>query len=112
MLDCEEYRELSNAKWYNTSTERTMSENGSIEENPAENLSENVEEVSGIQTLTQKVVNEQIEGNIAPLKRQLEELTRMVQGMVTTPHPCHCPKTDFGKTSGTAAYESDFVACS
>ena len=32
MLDSEEYSELGINKWYNTSTERALSENGSIEE--------------------------------------------------------------------------------
>ena len=76
-----------------------MSDNDSIEENVTENSSKNVEgEVSEIQTLTQKPVNEQIKGFIAPLTRQLEELTRLVQRIVTTHHPDHYPRTNFGTT--------------
>ena len=67
-----------------------MSENSSVEDNRAGNSSENVEEeFPEIHTLTEVVVNEQIKGFIAPLTRQLEELTRLVQRMVTTPHPSH-----------------------
>ena len=67
-----------------------MSENGSMGEKVTKSSSENVEgEVSEIQKLTQESVNEQIKGFIAPLTRQLEELTRLTQGMVTTTHPSH-----------------------
>ena len=108
MLDCEDYRELRNGKWYNTAIERTMSENGSIEEHVTKKSSANVErEISETQTLNQKAVNEQTKGFIAPLTRQLEELTRLVQGMVTTTHPSHYPRTDFGATSSTATHQSD-----
>ena len=85
-----------------------MSENGSIEENVTGNSSENVGgEVSEVQTLTEEAVNEQIKRFIAPLIRQLGELTRLVQGMVTTPHPSHYPRTAVGTTYGTARHQSD-----
>ena len=85
-----------------------MSDHGSTEENVTGNSSENVEgEVFEIQTLTQEAVNEQIRAFVAPLTRKLEELTRLVQGMVTTPHPSHYPRTDFGATCGIATYQSD-----
>ena len=80
-----------------------MSGNGSNR-----NSSENVErEVSEIHTLTQEAVKEQVKGFVAPLTLELEELTRLVQGMVTTPHPSHYPRADFGTTSGTASHHSD-----
>ena len=66
MLGSEEYREFENGKRCYTSIERSMSDNGSIEENAVGNSSENVdEEVSQSQTLTQQAVNEQIRGFIA-----------------------------------------------
>ena len=69
-----------------------MGNHGSTEENVTGISSENVEgEDSEIQTLTQKAVNEQSRGFIAPLTRQLEELTRLVQGMRTTQYPEHYP---------------------
>ena len=81
---------------------RTMSDHGSIAENVTGNSLENVEgEVSEVETLVQEEVNEQMRGFIPPLTRQLEELTRLVQGMVTTQHPDLYPKTDFGNISGT-----------
>ena len=65
-----------------------MSNHGSTEEIANRCSSENVEEeVSEFQTLTQKTVKEQIRRFIAPVTRQLEELTRLVQGMTTTRHP-------------------------
>ena len=33
----------------------------------------------------------------------------MVQGMVTTPHPSHCPKIECSTSSGTAGHPSDMV---
>ena len=85
-----------------------MSENGSIEENITGTSSENVKgEVSKIHTLTQKAVNDQFKGFIAPLTRQLEELIRLVLRMVITPHLSHYHRADFGTSSGTATYQSD-----
>ena len=85
-----------------------MNDHGSTEENTAGILSKNVEgEVSEIQTLTQKAVNKKIRGFIAPLTRQLKELTRLVQGMTNTRHPNHYPRTEFGTTSSTAMPQSD-----
>ena len=85
-----------------------MSENGSAEDNMAGKASENTKgEVPEIRILTEEAINEQIKGFIAPLTRQLEELTRLVQGMVTTPHPCYHPKTDYSSISGTSAYQPD-----
>ena len=80
-----------------------MSDNGSIEENVTGNLSKRVEgELSEIQKLTQEAVSEQFRGFISPLTRQLEELTRLVQGMLIRPHPSHYTRTDFGTTSGSS----------
>ena len=108
MHSSEEDRELRNGERYYTSIERSLSDNGSIEENVTGNLSKNVEGgVSEIQTLTQEAVNEQVREFIAPLTRQLEELTRLLQGMVTTQHPDHYRGIDFGTTSGTATHQSD-----
>ena len=108
MLDSAEYRELRNGKRYQTSIECTMSDHGSKEENATGISSENIKgEVSAIQTLIQEAFNEQIRGFIAPLTRQLQELTRLVQGMTTTWHPNYYPRTDFGTNSGTATHQSD-----
>ena len=85
-----------------------MSENDNIEEKVTGSSSENVEvEVSETHTLTQKVVNGQIERFTALLIRQLEEWILLVQGMVTTPHLSHYPRADFGTTSATVTQQSD-----
>ena len=85
-----------------------MSNHGSSEEIANRSASENVgREVPEFQTLTQEAVNEQIRGFIGPLTRQLEELTRLVQGMTTLRHPNSYPKTELGTTSGTAVPRSD-----
>ena len=108
MLNSTEYRELRNGKGFQTSIERTISNHGSTEEVVNGSPSENVEgEVSEFQTLTQEAVNEQIRGFIAPLTRQLEELTRLVQGTTISRHPNFYPKTKLGTTSGTAMPQSD-----
>ena len=89
----------------------TKSKNGSTEENKAGNSAENAEEeVLEIHTLTQEAVNEQFRKFITPLRGQLEELIRLVQGMVTTPHPSHYLRTDYSATSGAALYQSH-AAC-
>ena len=108
MLSSTEYREFRKGKRYQTSIERTMSDHGSTEEITNGISSKNVKgEVSEIQTLTQEAVNEQIRRFITLLTRQLEKLTRLVQGMTTTRHPNYYPRTEFGTTSGTAISQSD-----
>ena len=85
-----------------------MSNHGSTEEIGDRSSSENVEgEVPEFQTLTQEAVNEQIRGFIAPLTRQLEELTWLVQGMTTSRHANFNPRTELGATSGSAMLQSD-----
>ena len=85
-----------------------MSNHGSTEETSNRSLSENVEgEVPEFQTLTQEVVNEQIRGFIAPLTRQPDELTRLVQGITTSRHRNSYPGIEFGTTSGTATPQAD-----
>ena len=85
-----------------------MRENGNVEVNPTSNSSENVEEeISEIHTMTQEAFNEQIEKFIALLTCQIEELTRLVQGIVATPHVNHYPRTNRSTISGTAAYQPD-----
>ena len=85
-----------------------MSNHGSTEEIAKRVSSENVEgEVPEFQTLTQEAVNEQIRGLIAPLNRQLEELTLLVQGMTTSRRPNSYPRTEIGTTSGTAMPQCD-----
>ena len=84
-----------------------MSHHASTEELANRSSSENVEgESPEIQTLTQEAVNEQIRRFIAHLTRQLEELTRMVQGISTSRRPNSYPRTERG-TSATAMPQSD-----
>ena len=79
-----------------------MSNHGSTDEIADRNSSENVEgEIPEFEALTQEAVNEKMRGFIAPLTRQLEELTRLVQGMTTSRHPNSYPRTELGTTFGT-----------
>ena len=110
MPNSTDYRELRDGERHQTSTERNVSNHGSMKELANRSASENVEgEVLEVQTLTQEAVNEQIRGFIAPLTRQLEELTRLVQGMTTSRHPNTYPKTELGTTSGRAMPQSDAI---
>ena len=112
MLHSTDYRELRNGKRYQTSIERPMNNHGSTGEFANRGSLENVEgEVPEFQMLTQEAVNEQIRWFIAPLTRQLEELTRLVQGMTTSRHPNSYPRTELGITSGTAMPQSDTGFC-
>ena len=107
MLDSVECTGLRNGKRYYLSVEGTMSDRGSTEENATGISSQIVDaEVSKVQTLTQEAVNKQNRRFIAPLTRQLEELTRLVQGVVTTQQPQNYPRTDLGTTSGIATHQS------
>ena len=101
MLHSTDYRELRNEKRYQTSNERIISNHGSTEEFANRISSENGEGVPEFQTLTKEAVNEQIRGFIAPLTCQLE-LTRLVQGMITSWHRNYYPRTELSTTSGTA----------
>ena len=108
MLNSDSYRELRNVKRYNTNPDSEMSDSGNVEVNRRSTSPENVEEeIPEIHTLTQEEVNQQIKGFTAPLTRLLEELTRLVQDMVTTSHPSPYPRADYSTTSGTATYQSD-----
>ena len=108
MLNFFDYRELRNGKRYQTSDERILNHHGSTEEIAHRSSSENVEgELPEFQTLTQEAVNEQNRGFSAPLTRQLEELTRLVQGMATSRYPNSYPRTELGTTSGTAMPQFD-----
>ena len=99
---------LRNAKQYQTSIERILSNHGCTEEVANRSSSENVEgEIQEFQTLTQEAVSKQIRGFIALLTHQLEELTRLVQGMTTSRHPNSHPRTELGTTSDTAMPQSD-----
>ena len=108
MFNSTEYRELRNDKRYQMLIVRTMSKQGSTEEIANGSSSEFAgREVSEFQTLTQEAVIEQIRVFIAPLTRQLDECTRLVQGMTTSRHPNFYPRTELGITSGTAMPQSD-----
>ena len=85
-----------------------MSNHGSNEEIANRSSSEHVAgEIPEFQTLTQEAVKEKMRGFIAPLTRQLEELSRLVQRMNTARHPNSYPRTELSTTSGTAMPQSD-----
>ena len=90
-----------------------MSKNNSVEENRGDNSSEKVEKEipETHHTLTQEVVNEQVKVFFAALKRQLEESTWHLHGILTTLHPSHNPSTGYSTISGTTAHLHDKQLC-
>ena len=71
--------ELRNDKRDNTGIDYRMSENSSTEGSPVFKPAEQTENLmSEIRAVTQEKVDEQINGFIAPLTRQPEQLTRLV----------------------------------
>ena len=90
-----------------------MCENGSTEDNKVCNSAEKTEEeASEVRVLTQEAVNEQMKRFFAPpLTRQLEELTRLDQGLVTTPHPSHYPRANHSAISDAAVHQPDNRNC-
>ena len=108
MLNFCSYRELRNGKRCNSNRESEMSENGDVEENRSSTSSEKVEEeIPEIHTFTQEAVKEQIKGFISPLTRQVEEMIKLVQGMVTTLYLSPYSRADYITTSGTVTYLFD-----
>ena len=65
------------------------------------------EEIAAVRVLTEEVVNEQIKGFITPLPRQLEEVSSVVQEMVTTPLPSQYPRADYSAISGASVHQPD-----
>ena len=94
-----------------------MSNHGSTEEITDRSASKNVEgKIPEFQTLTQEAVTEQIRGFIAPLTRELEELTRLEQGMSTSRHPNSYPRTEawlyhfwYSRASVRHSHPTDFL---
>ena len=103
-------RGLKNGKRYRTSIERILRNHGSTEEIAKKCSSENVErEIPEFRTWTEGGVKEQIRGFIALLIRQLEELTRLVQGLTTSWHPNSYSRTKLLTTSATVMPQSDSI---
>ena len=110
MPQSNDYRELRKRKRYQASIERKLNNHGSTEEDSNKSSLAKVErETREIQMLTQEAVNEQNRGLIVPPTRQLEELTRLVQGTSISRHPKSYLNIELGTTSGTAMLQSDTV---
>ena len=109
MLDFDSCRDLKKRhKVQHELRLRTMSENGTAEDNRADKFSGNAEEeVPEIHTLTQEAVNEQIQGFIAPSHFNLEEFIRLVQRIVVTPYRNHYPRIDYSTISCASVYQPD-----
>ena len=84
-------------KRYPTTNERITSNQSSTEGIANRNSSENVEEA----------FDEQFRVFIAPLTRQLDKLTRLVQRMAISRHPNSYLRIELDTTSGTAMPQSN-----
>ena len=68
------------------------------------------EEVPAVRVLTQETFIEQLKGVFVLRAGQLEELTRLVQGMVTKPNPSFYSKAaDYTAISGAVEQQPDMV---
>ena len=84
-----------------------MSENNSTESSPVRNAPEcNVEDEPEVYILTQEDVNEQIGSHIAPLTKQLEDMTRLIQGMTTAQNPTSHPRAGTSASFSATGYQS------
>ena len=80
--------ELRNGKKHETATNSDKNENNRSETNPIMSAhGNNTDKGSETRILTQEEVDEQIRNYIAPLIRQLEDLTWLVQKMSTAHRP-------------------------
>ena len=72
-------------------------------------LERNVDNEPEAHMVTQEEVNEQIEKHIAPLTKQLEELTWSIQGMSTTQHATSSPSACTSTSFSVAGYPPDNI---
>ena len=81
-------RQLEKEKKCDTMLSIEKSEGSITENRPMMNAQErNVEDEPEVHILTEEEVNYQIRNHVAPLTKQLEDLTRLIQGMATVRHP-------------------------
>ena len=71
------------------------------------NFHTNESEAPEVCTLTQEEVNEQTKSFIAPLARQPEDLTRLVQILLVASHPNHYPRADTDTGRNAHGYSLD-----
>ena len=85
-----------------------MSEYSSSEGSPAMNpTGTNQNKGTELRTLTQAEVDQLIKSFIAPLVRQLDDLTRIVQGMITASHPDYYTRTGTAAICRAPGYQPD-----
>ena len=87
-----------------------MSENYSTKSSPIINAPKhNVEDEPEVHVLTQKEVNQQIRNYIAPLTKQLENLSGFTQGMTTDQHPTSHPRAATSASFSVPGYQPDML---
>ena len=86
-----------------------MIENDILESSPTSSAPEsNTDIESKLRILTQEV-DEQIKNYIAPLTRQLGDLIRLIQEMLSAPRPNFYPRAGTSASSSAAGPSSDMV---
>ena len=97
------FRELRKSKKYEWATNSCMVGNNCSETYPIISVHEsNKDTESKTRILTQKEVGEQIRSYIAPLTRQLEDLTCLIHGMLTAHRPNLSPRAGTSTSSSAA----------
>ena len=85
-----------------------MSESNSTETSPIMNAPEcDVEDEPELHILTQQKAKEQAINHKAPLTKQLNNTTRLIQGMTITQHPTSYPRACRIDSFSTAGYQPD-----
>ena len=103
-------RELRNEKKYDTTNSINMSVNNSSESSPILNALEgSVIDESDARTLKQEEIDEQMRKYIAPLARQLEDLTRPIQGIYPAQLPNSYPRAGISASFSAAIYQPEIL---
>ena len=106
MQSFDSIRQLKNGNMYDTTVSTIMT--NSPESSPVTNASEcKVEDEPEARILTQVEVIEQIRFHIAPLTKQLEDLTRLIQGMSTAQQLNSYPRAGTSGNFSAAGYLPD-----
>ena len=80
--------QLRNGKKYDTANTLKMNDSKNTESSPIVNApGRNARDELEVHALTQEEVNEQVRNHIGPLTKQLQDLTRLIQGMTTAQLP-------------------------
>ena len=103
-------QELGNGKKYETATSINLIESNFYERSPILSAhKDNVSIVSEARILTQEEIDDQIKIYITSLTKQLENLTRLIQGMSTAHRPNLSSRAGASASFSAANHSPDMV---